>query len=375
MARIPFMEMLFPKQSPQAGSSPGVIVADPKAAAPEVTLMGFGPEACTEPIPADPAAARAMVGRYPVVWINVEGLGDAEVIRSLGECFEIHRLALEDVINVNQRPKFEEYGDKDLVILRVPSPRGGGATDQLSLILGEGYVISFFEHPQPFVASIRERIQQLRPRLVGGGADYLAYAILDAATDSFFSLLEAFGDALEAAEDRIIEGRSGNTDSVRDIHASKRELFYLNRILRQIRQAFEEMQTEDLPLIAESTLLHLRDCHDHASQLITLCETLQEGFAGLIDLQLSMSGQRLNEAMRVLTIIATIFIPLSFIAGLYGMNFDAEGSPWNMPELAWRYGYPFALGLMLVVVLGLMVFFRRKGWMGGTVRRDENEKN
>jgi magnesium transporter len=347
----------FPTIRP--GVSPGTFTGDPDAALPPVQILAYGPDAYEELEGFDAGKIAELRKRFPVVWVNVDGVRHAATVEHIGEAFGVHRLALEDVVNVPQRPKADEYGDILYLVARVPCPAPDRITEQISVFLGQGWVLTFQETPGDFLEGVRARIRDNRPRLRGAQADYLTYAILDSAVDSFFPLLETFAERVDAMEDHILE-RAG-THVIEELHAIKRELVTLRRQLWPLREAMAQVaRDENLPIEAE-TRPFLRDVQDHATQALELTESMRDLASGLMDLYLSFVSHRMNEVMKVLTIIATIFIPLSFIAGVYGMNFDTS-SPWNMPELAWRGGYPFALGLMAASAGGLLLWFRRMGW-------------
>jgi magnesium transporter len=231
----------------------------------------------------------------------------------------------------------------------------------VSLFFGERYVVTFQEREGDCFEPVRNRIRRARGRLRENRPDYLAYALLDAVIDAYFPIVEAYGDRLEALEDRVLE--EPTSDVVSEIHAVKRELSNIRRAVWPLRDVVNLLLREQHPLLREDTRLYLRDAYDHTIQLVELVESHREIASGLLDVYLSSVSNRMNEVMKVLTIIATIFIPLSFVAGLYGMNFDRQASAWNMPELSWDYGYPAALGVMLAIALGMLWFFRRKRWL------------
>ncbi|MBN2170583.1 MAG: magnesium/cobalt transporter CorA [Candidatus Krumholzibacteriota bacterium] len=358
----------FARRRIQPGASPGTLAVDPQAPPPRLRLVAYGPDELHEEEIADPEALRAWRGRLPVVWVNVDGLGDVELLARLGAVFGLHQLALEDVVHVPQRPKLEAYGDQLFVVLRQSRSHGQLDTEQFSLFLGPGFVLSFQEREGDSLEPVRERLRKGRPRMRNGGPDYLAYSILDAVVDGFFPLLEGYGGQLEELEEEVLS--NPEADVVSRLHLVKHDLVSLRRYAWPMRDALGALSREDSPLLEEGTRLFLRDCHDHAVQFLDLVETYRDVSSGLIDLYLSSISNRMNEVMKVLTIIATVFIPLGFIAGLYGMNFNTELSPWNLPELNWRFGYPFALGVMAATAVVMLIYFRRKGWLGGGRRRD-----
>jgi len=326
-------------------------------------VITYGPEGVIEQEIQTPEAIAQFVGRWPVVWVNVDGLGDVDTIRQIGEIFSLHGLALEDVVNVHQRPKVEAYEKYLFVVLHMLLAGERLATEQLSLFLGSNFVLTFQERPGgDSFALVRDRVRKNQGRIRTAGSDYLAYALLDAVVDSYFPALEQYGERLDAIEQEVITRPDRDTAS--NINRIKRDLLVLRRALWPLREIINSLLREGTALLAEETRTHLRDCYDHAVQIIDLLETDRETAFGLLDFYLLSISNRTNEIMKLLTIIATIFIPLSFIASVYGMNFRPEASPWNMPELNWYWGYPLALGLMAAVTAGLLRYFRRKGWLG-----------
>jgi magnesium transporter len=290
-------------------------------------------------------------------------LGDAKVISTIGNLFGLHQLALEDVVNVHQRAKVEDYPDHLFIVARMVERNECLLTEQVTMFLGQDYVITFQERPgKDCIEPVRERIRKGKGRLRTLAADSLAYALLDAIVDGFFPVLESYSDRLEAVEDIVVT--QPNRSVVEGIHSIKSDLLIIRRALWPLREAINTLVRDHNSLIHDDTRIYLRDCYDHTVQLIDLVETYRELGADLRDLYLSSVSNRMNEIMKVLTIISTIFIPLTFIAGIYGMNFDTKVSPWNMPELEWYYGYPFSLALMLAVTVAMGIFFWRRGWIG-----------
>ncbi len=359
-ARDPRQSQTF-RRGP-VGAPPGTLVADPDALPTEVHVIAFGSADLNEQTLDDVAELAPLLGRSPVTWVNVNGLADIDVVKTIGEIFNVHPLVLEDVLNVHQRAKVESYEDYLFVVARLPATGEGFDHEQLSMFIGEGFVVTFQERPGDCFEPVRDRLRSGRPRIRGGGSDYLAYCLLDALVDAYFPVLEHFGEGLARLEEHVLE--EPDSTLVPQIRGVGRDLLGLRRVVWPLRDALGRLLREETRLVTDETRVFLRDCYDHAHQLMDAVEHYREIASGLMDLYLSSLSNRMNEIMKVLTIIATIFIPLSFIAGLYGMNFDPERSPWNMPELAWYWGYPFALGIMGAVTLGLLVYFRRKGWLG-----------
>jgi len=350
-------------QFAQPGSAPGTLVGDPTAPRPQLRVVAYGPDGVDEQPVEDVASAIAMLGRQPVTWISVNGLGDVEVIRRLGEHFRLHRLALEDIVNVNQRPKVERY-DAGLYIVARMIRRGTDQaldSEQLSMVLGDGWLLTFQEHPGEVFEPVRERLRTGRGRLRQAGSGYLAYALLDAVVDHHFPVLESYGETLETLEDEVLDRPSRRT--IGAVHTVRRELLTLRRGVWPLRDAVRDLLRDPSDLIEHEDRFYLQDCYDHTVRVIEMLEGYREMAASLMDMYLSSVSNRMNEVMKVLTMFASIFIPLSFIAGLYGMNFNPD-RPFNMPELNWPGGYLFALGLMAAVAAGLLFFFWRRGWIG-----------
>lgn len=354
--------MIREKRRTPPGASPGTLSIDPLAPRPVISLIAYGPMEFTEQAIDDPQKIRDFLGRWPVVWINVDGLGNAEALSQIGTIFSLHRLALEDVVNVHQRAKVDEYADHLFIVARMVEKSAESGTEQLSIFLGANYVLTFQERAGDCFDPLRDRIRRSRGRVREAGADYLAYCILDGAIDDYFPTLEQYGERLEGLEDDIIAhpGRS----CIARIHAIKRELLILRRAIWPLREAVNVLYREHTTIITEPTRLYLRDCYDHTIQVIDLLENHREIASDLMDVYLSSVSNRMNEVMKVLTVITTIFIPLTFIAGIYGMNFDPDSSPWNMPELRWRWGYPACMLIMAAIAAGLLISFRRRGWLG-----------
>ncbi len=278
-------------------------------------------------------------------------------------CLDSTGSALEDVVNVHQRPKVEEYEDHSFIVTRMIQSDQAPTTEQVSMFLGERFLLTFQEQPGDCFNLVRDRLRKHRGQIRERKADYLVYALLDAVIDGYFPVFEDFGERLETLENLVMGQPS--RDLVAQIHGMKRNLLALRRAIWPQREMVNALMRESLTHISDETRPYLRDCYDHTIQLMDVVETYREIASGLADVYLSSTSARMNEVMKVLTIIATIFMPLGFIASLYGMNFDAKASPWNMPELEWYWGYPFALVLMSVVALGFLAYFRRKGWIGG----------
>lgn len=354
------------------GAPPGEIRTDPDAPHPVLRVMAYGPDALSERALARPQDLGEFMGRWPVTWINVEGLGDAATLESLARLLGVHELALEDVVNVHQRPKVEEYENGLFIVLRMPRLEEAGATEQVSMYLTGRVLVTFIEDPGDVFDPVRDRLRSARGQLRNRGTDYLAYALIDASIDAYFPVLDVLSDRLNELE--LAAAKASSAKVPRDLMAQRQLLHGLRRVLWPLRDMLAALHREPLRQIREETRIFLRDCHDHSIQLIDVIETYRELTSSLMDLYTSTMSHRMNEVMKVLTVIATVFIPLTFISSIYGMNFNPEVSSLNMPELGWRYGYLFALALMLATALGLLYYFRRKGWLGARESAGEGEE-
>jgi magnesium transporter len=343
------------------GTPPGAIVPHPDAAPPIVRLMQYGPQQCTDHEITDIESIPGLIDPAGVTWVDVDGLGDAAVIARVGEIFGLHPLALEDVVNVHQRPKVEMYGERLFLIARAHPRDALLETEQVAIFLGRNFVVTFQEREVDCLGSVRQRILTDTGKIRSSGADYLLYALLDAVIDGYFPALEQYGDKLDALDDQV--SSSGERNLITRIHNARSELLLLRRSAWPLREVINSLIRDSGDLISDETDIYLRDCYDHIVQIIDVIETDRELCADLRDFYLTVIGNRMNQVMKFLTIIATLFIPLSFIAGLYGMNFNPRASGWNMPELNWSLGYPFALTLMAITATILVVLFWRKGWL------------
>jgi magnesium transporter len=299
-------------------------------------------------------------------WIQVRGLHDIETLRSVWDYFDLHPLVQEDIVSTSQRPKMEHYDNCVFMVLRMIThsiEKDGTVrfnTEQISIVLGENYVLSFQESDEPVFEPILKRLEMTTTRLRRFGPDYLAYALMDTIVDHYFHALDLLGETMEQLEENVLD--KPKETHLQKIHALRRDLIFFRKSVWSLRDAINSLIRDDIPFISEEVKVFLRDVYDHVVQVIDSIETSREMVYGLYDMYMSGLSNRMNEVMKVLTIIATIFIPLTFIAGIYGMNFDPEVSPFNMPELSWYYGYPISLLAMLVITLGMVQYFRNKGW-------------
>lgn len=341
------------------GSRPGVVEVDPEAPKPVIRVIAYGEQEIEERVIENLDELPPFLERFPVTWVDVQGLGDADVLQRLGDLFSIHPLALEDVVNVPQRPKAEAYENRLFVVLQMLRDGSDRGLEQVSLCVSERFVVSFQEAVGDSFDPVRERLRSGRQRIRGAGPDYLAYALIDAVVDHYLPALEGLLDRLESLEDRM---RGRMEEPLAHIRNARGEVQALRRALLPLRDLTRSLVSGDWPALEEPTKVFLRDCYDHALVAVEQVDVCREVAAGLMDVHLSTLSHEVNQTMKVLTVIATIFMPLGFIAGLYGMNFDPEASRWNMPELSWPLGYPYALGLMAVVAALLVIYFWRKGW-------------
>ncbi len=338
------------------GAPPGTIADDPNAPRPVLSVMRMHDGGCVEERGVTLDRALELRRQGGVVWLAVAGLGDVELLRKLGEAFSLHRLALEDVVHTHQRPKLEDYPEHQFLVLRMLDTAHPGETEQMCLFLGDDFVLTFEEHAGDCFDPVRARARDPLSRLRKHGPDYLAYALVDAIVDAYFPAMESLGDRLESVEEAVVAG-GAPAAVVRELHHARRELLGARRALWPLRDVMGLLMRGDSARISAETRIYLRDVHDHVVQLLDLLENYRELGASLTELHLASASIRLNEVMKVLTLIATIFIPLTFVVGIYGLNFD------HMPELRWEYGYPGVLAAMLTMVIGMLVFYRRRGWL------------
>jgi magnesium transporter len=327
---------------------------------PIIDLIAYGPTDLVERKIEKLDQIREMLGKQPVTWVNVERMGDKKVVDDVGGIFGLHVLLKEDVIMGGQRPKVEIYGEQLFIIARMMNLAEKLETEQLSIFVDRNFVVTFQECPGDCLGPVRTRLMEPTDKSRKMGTDYLVYAILDSIVDSYFPVLEEFGERLETLEDAIV--LHPDRETISRLHDIKRDLLIMRRATWPLRDAINTLLRDPLKLIGQETLFYMRDCYDHLVQVIDLEENYRELASDLMDIYLSSISNKMNEIMKVLTIIATIFIPLTFIAGVYGMNFNTGASPLNMPELNWVFGYPMVLLLMAAVAGGMLLYFRRRGW-------------
>ena len=296
--------------------------------------------------------------RPTVTWINIDGIHDVEIIEKIGKNYGIHPLLLEDIVNTEQRPKIEDFEEYLFVVLKMLSfdeKQGEIKIEQVSLVIGPNYVLSFQEQEGDVFDPVRDRIRRAKGKIRKMGADYLAYALLDAVVDGYFLILERIGDRVEDLEETLIKRPDMNT--LQSIHFLKREMIFLRRSVWPLREVISGLSRNESKLIQASTEIYLRDVYDHTIQVIDTVETYRDMISGMLDTYLSSISNRMNEVMKVLTIFAAIFIPLTFLAGIYGMNFS------YMPELGWKWGYFAVLAVMVTVVVTMLLHFKKKKWL------------
>lgn len=342
------------------GLPPGslVFLGEEKTQPVRLHVIDYDGEAFSEYQPGSVEALAALRHSGTVSWIDVDGVHDVEIIRRLGELFEIHPLVLEDIVSVGQRPKLEEFDGYLFLVLKMHSYEAASRqvqSEQVAFVVGPTWILSFHEDPGDIFDGIRERLRTHQGRLRRSDAVYLAYSLLDVVVDHYFLVLEALGDEIEDLEDTVL----GEADAAlqRRINVLRRELILLRRTAWPLRELLSVLDRSESRLVTPETRPYFRDVYDHAVQVIDIIESMRDVLGGLMDLYMTSLSNRMNEVMKLLTIIGTIFIPLTFIVGVYGMNFD------HMPELHARWGYPAVWGLMIALAIGLVWYFRRRRWL------------
>jgi magnesium transporter len=346
------------------GAKPGTFLIEPGAHPTSLRVMAYDEDRVVEHDVNDPVELKEFVAKWPVVWVDVVGLGSEDKLRTIAEIFQMHPLVLEDVVHVHQRAKVDPYENGLFIVVRIPDESHEHVCEQFSLFLGKNFLVTFQERPGDSLDLVRSGLrlkesaarQNLHP-------DYLAYRLIDAEVDAYFPLIETMGDHLDKLDDP--QAITHTREAFSALHIVRRELLVLRRAVWPLRDAISSLRSDITPFITDETRIYLRDCYDHVVQLIDLLESYRDIAGDVRDYYLSTISNRMNEIMKTLTVIATIFLPLSFIAGVYGMNFNTAVSKWNMPELNWRYGYLYSLGLMLVVAAGMLWWFKWRGWLSG----------
>jgi magnesium transporter len=348
------------KRSIKSGMPPGSLVhigASPDKSV-QVSVMTYNSSAVDEHTYQQADQYRQLSRSNGVTWINIEGVHDVEAIRHIGECHSFHSLVLEDIVNTVQRPKIEDYGDYLFIVLRMlrPSEQGGFSSEQLSLILGPDYLFTFQEGIKGDVFDgARGRIRNGKGKIRTMGPDYLAYALIDAVVDSYFSVLENFGERIVDVEEQL--ALTPNHSALQLINSMKKEIIFLRKSVWPLREAISVLERGDTVLLHDSTRFYFRDVYDHTVQVIDTVETYRDLLSGMLDLYLSSISNRTNEVMKFLTVIGTIFMPLTFLVGVYGMNFK------HLPELEWYNGYFALWGVMITISLLMVLYFKKRRWL------------
>jgi magnesium transporter len=327
-----------------------------------IEWTGYGPDGYEELTLNSVAAAKEKLAKYPVNWINVEACKDPLIFDQFRVAFNLHELAVEDCTTVHQRSKVEDYRSHLFIVTRMPLHMDSGETEQLGMFLGDRFVLCFQdEEGGDCLDTVRERIRKGYGDIRNHGSDYLCYAIIDAVVDAYFPVLNKLSERIDSLEDVILE--SDRKDISAEIHKMKREVLSLRRAVWPLRDAINTLVRDSHPFLSDTTRIYLRDCYDHIARIIDLVEMYRELTIDMMDIHLSMVNNRMNEIIKVLTVITTIFIPPTFIAGVYGMNFNPEVSKFNMPELNWFFGYFFALALMIFTSIAILALLRSKKWI------------
>jgi len=348
------------KRSRKAGLPPGTLIhiGERKAENTRITLFRYDADHVVEKQIQSLSQALPLPDEDTITWINVDGLHEVEILKEMGDLFGLHPLALEDILNTHQRPKFEDYGAYAFLIL---NPLSGGNQDreidkeQLSIVLGRNFVLTFQEREGDVFDPIRERIRSNKGRVRKMGADYLAYTLMDLVVDNYFVLLETLGEKIEEIEDALV--LKPTPEHAGAIHRLKRQMIFLRRSVWPLREALNGLHRSESSLVRQETGLFLRDLYDHTVHVIDTVESFRDVLSGMLDIYLTSASNRMNEIMKVLTIIATIFIPLTFLVGVYGMNFE------HMPELRWKWGYPLVWLVMICIGVFMLFQFRKKRWL------------
>jgi magnesium transporter len=354
------MPTLIKKRSKKAGLPPGSLVhiGEKKAEIPKITVMDYDEAHFQEKEIKTIEECFLFKDKPTVTWINIDGLHQVEILEKLGECYGLHPLVLEDILNTDQRPKMEDYGEYLYIVLRMFNYNDKSSeieSEQISLVLGPNFVFSFQEREGDTFNPIRDRIRNSKGRIRKMGADHLAYTLLDSIIDNYFIILEKLGEKIEFLEEEVVSRPKSET--LQTIHHLKREMIFLRKGVWPLREVISGLERGESSLIKESTRIYLRDVYDHTIQTIDTIETYRDMVSGMLDIYLSSISNRLNAVMKVLTIIATIFMPLTFLAGIYGMNFK------YMPELEWRWGYPTVWIAVILISVSMLIYFKKKGWL------------
>ena len=360
------MPRLFKKVSKSKGLAPGSLIhiGEKKTEKIRISIIDYDEKKVEEKEIKTIDECFPFKKKPTTTWINIDGLHEIEIIEKIGGHFEIHPLVLEDILNTDQRPKMEDFDKYIFFVLKMLYTEEKNQEihgEQVSIILGKNFVISFQEGIGDVFDSIRGRIRSGKTRIRKRGADYLAYALIDAIVDGYFSILEKIGEKIENMEEELISNPTPKT--LQQIYNLKREMIYIRKLVWPLREVLNNLLREESKIIKDTTHIFLRDLYDHTIQVIDTIETFRDLISGMLDMYMSSVSNKMNEVMKVLTIFAAIFIPLTFIAGIYGMNFDPGASPFNMPELGWDWGYPAIWIVLISVAVIMLIYFRRKKWL------------
>jgi magnesium transporter len=348
------------KTSKMAGLSPGTLVhiGEQMVEKPRIRILDYDESRLEEKEVRSVEEAFPYKGKPTVTWISIDGIHDKETVEKIGCHFNVHPLLLEDIMNTNQHPKLEDFGDYLFIVLKTLSREekdGEIRAEQVSLIVNRDVVISFQERESPLFDPVRERIRAGKGRHRRSATDYLAYSLIDAIVDHYFVIMESMGENIQTLEDRLVADPKPAT--LRGIQTLRREMLVFRKSIWPLREVLLHLERSESSLVHKTTEIFFRDVYEHTIQVMDTIETHRDMLSGMLDIYLSSVSNRLNEVMKVLTIIATIFMPLTFIAGVYGMNFQ------YLPELRWRYGYAFVWGIMITVVGAMLYYFRKKKWI------------
>ncbi len=354
---------MFHKENPPAGSRPGTLAIPPGSPPPEIYVVEYSAESVRQRQVEDVEELAKLRRNGVRTWVDVRGLGDEAVLYRLGELFGLHPLALEDAVNVPQRAKTEVYEHQQVVIARIPALDDDGRVQvpQVCLVIGPHYLLTFQERYFGFFEPVRERLRVGIGPIRRSGPDYLAYALVDTLIDRYFPIAERLAHELEELEDRVVE--NPEPEDLASIHRIRRQLSVIRRVGWPQREAIRSLVRDETPFVSDAVRVFLRDTESHIAQIMELVDSSREMAVGLTDIYLSTVSHRTNEVMKVLTLMASIFIPLTFVAGIYGMNFE------YMPELQSPRAYPLVLVIMVTVAAGMVLYFRRRGWLGGRRRK------
>ena len=348
-------------RSTKAGLPPGSLVhiGEKLSETTKITLIDYNGDYLAEKNIQNMDELLAVKDKPTVSWIHIDGIHDTRVLEQLGAVFGLHPLILEDILNTDQRPKMEDLGDYIFIVLKrfcnICDQNNDITSEQISVILGPNYVISLQEKEEDILNPIRDRIRTGKGRIRKAGADYLAYSIIDIILDSYFSILETLGEKIDLEEEALLSNPAGRT--LQAIQHLKRDMIFLRKSVWPLRETISALERSESPLIQESTGIYLKDIYDHAIQVLDTVETYRDMLSGMIDIYLSSLSNRMNQVMKVLTVIATIFMPMTFLAGVYGMNFK------HFPELEWRWSYPLFWTVNLAIAVVMLILFKRKKWL------------